>query len=223
MGAWFADFTIFDKVSDVTSSKSNRGKERKRHTCDPRFESFCDSYVSANIGVQTKRTHDNLCATANVVRPFAAWSRASCTTFSELESSAEVASSKSRTLGFLKSARAIAIRSVTANYGHTRIKQSKRTHAFDLPRAESLFRLLLFRSPCRCGQSGYTKEKKAENIYWGNDRINSRILASLQAASISSWVTSDSGLVAPSKTLNLIVPAYKVYNNSAAGSRGQWS
>lgn len=55
---------------------------------------------------------DSRCAMAIVVRPFAARSRASCTTFSEFESSAEVASSRSSTRGFRRSARAIAIRSI---------------------------------------------------------------------------------------------------------------
>jgi hypothetical protein len=40
--------------------------------------------------------------------------------------------------------------------------------------------------------------------------MKSSILASRQAASISSCVTSDSGLVAPSQMLKRIVPAYKV-------------
>ena len=48
---------------------------------------------------------------AIVVRPFAAWSRAACTTFSELESRADVASSSRRTLGLRRRARAMAIRS----------------------------------------------------------------------------------------------------------------
>jgi hypothetical protein len=51
------------------------------------------------------------CAMAMVVLPLAAWSRASCTTFSELESSAEVASSRSSTFGSRINARAIAMRS----------------------------------------------------------------------------------------------------------------
>ena len=37
---------------------------------------------------------DKRCAMAIVVLPFAAWSRAACTTFSEFESSADVALSK---------------------------------------------------------------------------------------------------------------------------------
>lgn len=41
---------------------------------------------------------DSLCATAIVLRPFAALSRAACTTFSDSESSADVASSSSRTV-----------------------------------------------------------------------------------------------------------------------------
>ena len=55
---------------------------------------------------------DNRCAIAIVVRPFAALSSASCTTFSEVESSAEVASSSSSTFGSRNSARAIAMRSI---------------------------------------------------------------------------------------------------------------
>jgi hypothetical protein len=50
------------------------------------------------------------CAIAIVVRPFAAWSSAAWTTFSLVESNADVASSRRRTLGFRRSARAIAIR-----------------------------------------------------------------------------------------------------------------
>lgn len=53
---------------------------------------------------------DSRCAIAIVVRPFAARSSASCTTFSEFESSADVASSSSRMRGFRSSARAMAIR-----------------------------------------------------------------------------------------------------------------
>lgn len=45
-----------------------------------------------------------------VVRPFAALSNASCTTLSDCESSADVASSKRRILGLRIRARAIAIR-----------------------------------------------------------------------------------------------------------------
>jgi hypothetical protein len=44
--------------------------------------------------------------------------------------------------------------------------------------------------------------------------MKSSILASRQAASISSCVTSDSGLVAPSKILKRIVPAYRVCRTS---------
>lgn len=54
---------------------------------------------------------DRRCAIAIVVRPLAAWSRASCTTFSEFESNAEVASSSRRTFGLRSRARAMAIRS----------------------------------------------------------------------------------------------------------------
>ncbi|KAI0246191.1 hypothetical protein BJV78DRAFT_1257146 [Lactifluus subvellereus] len=53
---------------------------------------------------------DNRWAIAIVVRPFAASSRAACTTFSEFESRAEVASSSKRTLGLRRSALAIAMR-----------------------------------------------------------------------------------------------------------------
>jgi len=49
-------------------------------------------------------------ATHMVVRPLAARSSASCTTFSDCESNADVASSKSRTFGSRIKARAIAIR-----------------------------------------------------------------------------------------------------------------
>ena len=55
---------------------------------------------------------DRRCAMANVVLPFAALSRASCTTLSDVESRADVASSSNKTLGSLNNARAIAIRSV---------------------------------------------------------------------------------------------------------------
>jgi len=41
----------------------------------------------------------------------------------------------------------------------------------------------------------------------GNELINSRILALRQACSISSCVTSDAGLMAPSRILNRTVPA----------------
>ena len=54
---------------------------------------------------------DNRWAMARVVRPFAALSSASCTTFSEFESSADVASSRSNTFGLRRRARAMAIRS----------------------------------------------------------------------------------------------------------------
>lgn len=54
---------------------------------------------------------DSRCAIAIVVRFLAAWSSAVWTTFSDSESSAEVASSSKRILGSLTSARAIAIRS----------------------------------------------------------------------------------------------------------------
>jgi hypothetical protein len=72
---------------------------------------------------------DNRCAMAMVVLPFAAWSRAAWTTFSEFESSADVAwnigqisttsclrskitSSNSSTFGFRSNARAMAMRSL---------------------------------------------------------------------------------------------------------------
>jgi hypothetical protein len=54
---------------------------------------------------------DNRWAIAIVVLPFAAWSRAAWTTFSELESRADVASSRRRTFGLRSNARAIAMRS----------------------------------------------------------------------------------------------------------------
>jgi hypothetical protein len=54
---------------------------------------------------------DNRCAMAIVVLPCAAWSNASCTTFSAVESSAEVASSNSKTLGLRIRALAMAMRS----------------------------------------------------------------------------------------------------------------
>ena len=65
-----------------------------------------DAYMRSAFWIVDKR-----CAMARVVLPRAALSRASWTTFSDVESRADVASSKSRTLGFLKRARAIAIRS----------------------------------------------------------------------------------------------------------------
>lgn len=55
---------------------------------------------------------DKRCAMAIVVLPFAAWSSAAWTTFSEFESRADVASSNNSTFGLRKRARAIAIRSV---------------------------------------------------------------------------------------------------------------
>lgn len=62
---------------------------------------------------------DNRWAMAIVVRPFAALSSASCTTFSELESSADVASSSSKTFGLRSRARAMAIRSEHAHQYRT--------------------------------------------------------------------------------------------------------
>ncbi|KAI6044756.1 hypothetical protein EDC04DRAFT_2639393 [Pisolithus marmoratus] len=53
---------------------------------------------------------DKRWAMAIVVRPLAALSSASCTTFSEVESRADVASSNKRTFGLRRRARAIAIR-----------------------------------------------------------------------------------------------------------------
>ena len=44
--------------------------------------------------------------------------------------------------------------------------------------------------------------------------MKSRILASRQAVSSSSCVTSDPGLQAPMRMLSLIVPEYKVYGTS---------
>mmetsp|Transcript_81269 Transcript_81269/g.169831 ORF Transcript_81269/g.169831 Transcript_81269/m.169831 type:complete len:96 (-) Transcript_81269:3634-3921(-) len=52
----------------------------------------------------------NRWAIVKVVRPALAVSRAACTTFSEVESRAEVASSKRRIFGFLIKARAMAQR-----------------------------------------------------------------------------------------------------------------
>ena len=76
MRARFADDTI---LHEVTASKK-RGQPRGYQ-----FQELFTHMVSAFWIV------DNLWAMAIVVRPFAAWSRAACTTFSELESSAEVA------------------------------------------------------------------------------------------------------------------------------------
>mmetsp|Transcript_4327 Transcript_4327/g.10410 ORF Transcript_4327/g.10410 Transcript_4327/m.10410 type:complete len:99 (+) Transcript_4327:521-817(+) len=53
---------------------------------------------------------DNRCAITTDVRPTMSRSRASCTSFSFSESSADVASSSSRILGSLSSARAMAMR-----------------------------------------------------------------------------------------------------------------
>jgi len=93
---------------------------------------------------------ESRCAMAIVVRPFAALSRASCTTFSEFESSADVASSSRRTLGFRISARAIAIRSTSS----LQCQKSKScyqiadTHAFALLTVGNPCHLLRYQTPC---------------------------------------------------------------------------
>ena len=110
---------------------------------------------------------DNLWAIAIVVLPCAAWSSAAWTTFSEAESSAEVAycmlivyfrgkrlgltSSSSRTLGFRTRARAIAIRSVTAEIGHPNPEFMERTrisYVSDLQTTASPYRPPPFQNPC---------------------------------------------------------------------------
>ena len=45
----------------------------------------------------------------------------------------------------------------------------------------------------------------------GKDSMNSRMFALRHASLISSSVTSDAGLVAPSRMLKRTVPAYSVY------------
>lgn len=56
------------------------------------------------------------------------------------------------------------------------------------------------------------RSKKIEVItYSGRDLIKSRMLASRQAPSSSSCVTSEIGFVAPRSTLKRIVPAYRVW------------
>ena len=113
---------------------------------------------------------DNLWAIAIVVLPCAAWSSAACTTFSEAESSAEVAyrkmligyfrgkrpgltSSSSRTLGFRRRARAIAIRSATAEISQPKsefVERTKISYVSDLQTTASPYRPPLFQNPY-CG------------------------------------------------------------------------
>ena len=51
----------------------------------------------------------------------------------------------------------------------------------------------------------------------GKEVTKSRIFAFRHALSISSSVTSEDGFVAPSKILNRIVPAYKVFDGPSVG------
>jgi hypothetical protein len=94
---------------------------------------------------------DNRCAIAIVVLPSAAWSNASCTTFSEAESRAEVASSKSKTLGLRMRALAIAMRSKeirVVNKGGI-ASTRKNTNVFDRQKVATLYHLHRWRSHCR--------------------------------------------------------------------------
>lgn len=63
-----------------------------------------------------------------VVRPFAALSSASWTTRSDCESSADVASSRSKTLGFRMSARAMAIRCFYGSSAAVKYRVIEQTH-----------------------------------------------------------------------------------------------
>lgn len=66
---------------------------------------WSNTYIISAFWIVLRR-----CATAMVVRPRAAASKAACTTFSDSESRAEVASSSRRTFGSRRRARAIAMR-----------------------------------------------------------------------------------------------------------------
>jgi hypothetical protein len=149
-------------------------------------------------------------AMAIVVRPLAAWSKASWTTFSDCESRAEVASSKRRTFGLRRRARAIAMRS-EAN----RNRSAKQEYDYYIV-------LSRFCPPESCAPLPPTsvskplvcchqpKSSNSRRTYSGRDLMNSRILALRQTASISSCVTSSMGFVAPNRILKRIVPAYRV-------------
>ena len=78
MSARFADLAVLDEVSDVAIVRIDSGKsEPNIHAIRVLNGTEITYYVNPHPKNLPKSTHDNLCATAKVVRPFAAWSSAS--------------------------------------------------------------------------------------------------------------------------------------------------
>lgn len=109
---------------------------------------------------------DSRCAMAIVVRPFAALSSASCTTFSEFESSADVASSSSNTFGLRSRARAMAIRSVNVRQNRTVVCTSER-HTLLSPRElRTLAPDLGVKAPVKKRSARTHAKEVKENVLW---------------------------------------------------------
>ena len=162
-----------------------------------------------------------------VVRPLAAWSSAACTTFSEVESRAEVACG--RCDQGPHTGRTITKTSVPhpkAEPWDCEAEHERWRYVLGTEIVNKWFKLQLYSKhsrfwppescepfpptsvskPLRIRQF-WTSRRTSKNPYWGKVLMKSKILASRHAASISSWVTSFSGLIAPRRILNRIVPA----------------